>query len=336
MYRSAVFALLFVFFGASATLGDEYDTLHQKLGTLPDFKLTDQTGTAVGREQLLGRVCVISVFFSCCIDSCPITQKTMEKMQERFAGCSDILLVSINVFPGRDTPSLITQYAADHHADPAQWLFLHGDKEEIYNLVQKGLLQGLAEDTSGGPGREVVHTPNFLVVDHRGVIRGYVNGTKSEEVMRLEKFVHQLVQAKYFPSVNAGLNAFSGALLVLGFVFIRRRQIVVHKICMLAALLVSSLFLGCYAYYHFAVQDGRPTAFSGEGLMRLLYYGILLSHIVLAAAVAPLALRVTYLGLRDRLAGHITLARWTLPIWLYVSVTGVVVYWMLYHLYPPG
>src|SRR5207253_6272504 len=140
---------------------------------------------------------------------------------------------------------------------------------------------------------------------------------------------------KYFPTVNAGLNGACGVLLVLGYFLIRARQIVAHKVVMLAALAVSAAFLACYLYYHFAVLDGQPTRFTGDGAVRYIYLGILLSHTLLAVAVAPLALRVTYLGLRDRVGNHIALARWTLPLWLYVSVTGVVVYWMLYPLYPP-
>ena len=124
-------------------------------------------------------------------------------------------------------------------------------------------------------------------------------------------------------------------LLLLGYAAIRGRRVLIHQTCMLAALAVSAVFLTSYLYYHFAVLDGQPTRFSGEGAVRTLYLAILLSHTLLAVAVAPLALRVTYLGLRNRLARHITLARWTLPLWLYVSITGVVVYWMLYHLYPP-
>jgi uncharacterized membrane protein YozB (DUF420 family) len=105
---------------------------------------------------------------------------------------------------------------------------------------------------------------------------------------------------------------------------------------MLSALAVSAVFLTCYLYYHFVVLDGKPTRFTGEGWVRPLYFGVLLSHTLLAAAVAPLAVITTVLGLRDRLQRHVRLARWTLPLWLYVSVTGVVVYFMLYHLYPPG
>jgi protein SCO1/2/putative membrane protein len=313
----------------------EYDSLHQTIGAVPDFKLTDQNGNVVQREQMLGKVCVVSVFFSCCTTFCPITQHAMEGLQGKLAGYPDVLLVSINVFPGHDTGSIIADYARDHHADPARWLFLHGGEKEIYDLVQGGFKQGLARNTAAGPGLEVTHPPTLLVVDHRGVIRGYVDGRNPEQVERLEKFVKQLVQAKYLPSVNAGLNGACGVLLVLGFVFIRLRWIAAHKVFMLMALAVSALFLGCYLYYHFAVLDGTPTHFTGEGPVRWTYLTILLSHTLLAALVAPLALRVTYLGLRNRLAGHVRLARWTLPIWLYVSITGVIVYWMLYHLYPP-
>jgi uncharacterized membrane protein YozB (DUF420 family) len=138
------------------------------------------------------------------------------------------------------------------------------------------------------------------------------------------------------PSVNATLNGTSAVLLTLGYAAIRRRRVRLHQACMLTALGVSAAFLACYLYYHFVVKNGRPTPFTGEGWVRATYFAILLSHTVLAAVVAPLALATAYLGLRGRLVRHVRLARWALPIWLYVSVTGVVVYWMLYRLYPSG
>jgi uncharacterized membrane protein YozB (DUF420 family) len=108
---------------------------------------------------------------------------------------------------------------------------------------------------------------------------------------------------------------------------------------MLAALAVSALFLASYLYYHFAVLGGKPTYFSERApdapvWVARLYYGILLSHTLLAVVVAPLALVTAYLGLSGRFKRHVKIARWTLPLWLYVSITGVVVYWMLYRLYP--
>lgn len=138
-----------------------------------------------------------------------------------------------------------------------------------------------------------------------------------------------------FPSINAVLNASCAVLLVAGYVAIRRGQVTLHKSCMLSALGVSAAFLASYLYFHIVVREWQATRFVGPETVRTVYLTILLTHTVLAVIVAPLALVVTYLGLKDRLERHRRLARWTLPIWLYVSVTGVVVYWMLYRLYPP-
>jgi uncharacterized membrane protein YozB (DUF420 family) len=130
------------------------------------------------------------------------------------------------------------------------------------------------------------------------------------------------------PTVNAALNALSAALLVLGFGFIRRRRIAAHRTCMLGAFLVSGLFLASYLTYHWLAG---ATRFTGTGAVRALYFTILISHTVLAAAVVPLAVTTLLLGLRSRVHRHRTVARWTLPVWLYVSATGVAVYWLLYH-----
>jgi uncharacterized membrane protein YozB (DUF420 family) len=141
-----------------------------------------------------------------------------------------------------------------------------------------------------------------------------------------------MIRGENLPAVNAVLNASSGILLVAGYLAIRQRAVRLHKICMLSALGVSAVFLGCYLYYHFVVKDGTPTKFQGTGWIRPTYFTILISHTILAATVAPLAIITAYLGISNRLIRHMKLARWTLPIWLYVSVTGVVVYWMLYQM----
>jgi uncharacterized membrane protein YozB (DUF420 family) len=140
---------------------------------------------------------------------------------------------------------------------------------------------------------------------------------------------------RLLPAVNAGLNSASAVLLVLGWIAIKRRWITVHKGMMLAALVVSGLFLASYLYYHFGVQDPELSKFRGEGWVRPAYFALLISHVILAVVVTPMALVTAYLGLRDRLTAHVRLARWTLPLWLYVSVTGVIVYVMLYQLYLP-
>ncbi len=135
------------------------------------------------------------------------------------------------------------------------------------------------------------------------------------------------------PAVNAALNATSGVLLVLAFRAIRARAIERHRRLMLAAAATSTVFLVSYLVYHAHVGSVR---FTGQGPVRAVYFTILISHTILAAAILPMVLRTLYLGLKRRDDAHRRLARWTFPFWLYVSVTGVVIYVMLYQLYPPG
>ena len=131
------------------------------------------------------------------------------------------------------------------------------------------------------------------------------------------------------PAVNATLNAVSALLLIAGYRLIRQRRIEAHRRTMIAAFATSTLFLISYLIYH-ANVGARP--FTGQGAVRQVYFAVLISHIVLAATVPPLALITLIRGLRARYDTHARLARWTLPIWLYVSVTGVIVYVMLYQI----
>lgn len=138
------------------------------------------------------------------------------------------------------------------------------------------------------------------------------------------------LQISDFPTIDAILNATSAVLLTLGYVFIRRKNVGAHKLCMISAVVTSTLFLACYLTYHYS---HGTTHFTGQGAVRWIYFSVLGSHTVLAAAIVPLVLVTLYRALRERFDLHKRLARWTLPLWLYVSVTGVVVYWMLYRLY---
>ena len=131
------------------------------------------------------------------------------------------------------------------------------------------------------------------------------------------------------PAINATLNATAAILLIWGYVLIRRRSIAAHRKVMLSAFATSSVFLCCYLIYHFNVGS---VPFQGKGAIRTVYLSILLTHTVLAAAVPPLAIITLNRGLRARYDRHKRIARWTLPVWLYVSVTGVVVYMMLYQM----
>jgi len=132
------------------------------------------------------------------------------------------------------------------------------------------------------------------------------------------------------PTVDAILNSTSAVLLVTGFGFIRRKRIASRRACMIAASIVSLLFLVSYVVYH---NEVGFTRFAGTGWIRAVYFIILIPHTVLAAvALVPAVVITLYLALKERFDGHRRIARWTFPIWLFVSITGVVVYWMLYHL----
>ena len=131
------------------------------------------------------------------------------------------------------------------------------------------------------------------------------------------------------PTLNAVLNSTSAILLTTGYVLIRRRRVTQHRVCMLAAFASSMLFLISYLVYHANVGS---VAFTGQGSVRVIYLSILISHVVLAVMILPLALVTLTHALRGRFDRHRRIARWTLPVWLYVSVTGVVVYVMLYRL----
>lgn len=129
------------------------------------------------------------------------------------------------------------------------------------------------------------------------------------------------------PTVNALLNSIAAILLATGYMFVRRRQLAAHRVCMLAAFGTSALFLLSYLIYHFNVGS---VAFTGQGWIRFTYFTILISHVILAVTVLPLALLTLNHAMRERFDRHRNIARLTLPIWMYVSVTGVVVYVMLY------
>jgi len=136
-----------------------------------------------------------------------------------------------------------------------------------------------------------------------------------------------------FPAINATLNGASAVLLLTGRRLIAQRKIQQHRAVMISAVITSSLFLVCYLTYHALLQiyaHGAITRFQGTGLSRPIYFSILLSHTILAVVTVPLVLITLNRGLKARFDKHRAIARWTFPIWLYVSVTGVVIYFMLY------
>lgn len=138
-------------------------------------------------------------------------------------------------------------------------------------------------------------------------------------------------QYAYFPALNATLNGTSAALLLTGRYLIAKKRILAHRACMIAAVVASSLFLGCYLYFHYHVGN---ILFLGTGWIRPVYFSILISHILLAIVIVPLVVVTLIRGFAGRYRTHRAVARWTWPLWMYVSVTGVLVYFMLYHWFP--
>jgi len=135
-----------------------------------------------------------------------------------------------------------------------------------------------------------------------------------------------------FPALNASLNATSAVLMTAGFFCVKSKHILAHRACMLSAISVSTVFLVCYVIYH--LQKGEPTRFGGIGAIRTVYFTMLVSHILLAMAIVPLVLRTVFLALKGRFEQHRAWARWTFPLWYYVSITGVLVYFFLYRWWP--
>ena len=141
-----------------------------------------------------------------------------------------------------------------------------------------------------------------------------------------------MISLHTLPAVNASLNGLAAILLLTGFLFIRAHKIKWHRYCMISAFLCSCAFLILYLAFHFHAGVIR---FGGHGWIRSIYFTLLISHTTLAIVIVPLVVITLCRGLSARFAAHRTIAKWTLPLWLYVSVTGVVVYWLLYVAYKP-
>lgn len=330
-----IVALIIALLPASAR-AEDLPKLFQPIAAVTPFTLTDQNGKPFTPAQLRGKVWIAHVFFTTCTQGCDKTVARMKALQDAIRGKSDLALVSISVNPEVDTPETLALFARDLQAEPGQWTFLTGAPTDVYDVVQKSFFQAAFKDPAAPKEQQITHAFNLLVVDREGNIVGMIDGRDPANVSPLLERMKGLASERYvLPAVNATLNASAAFLLVIGYVAIRRRRIGLHKTCMLAAFACSSVFLASYLYYHFVILRGVSPRLVGPGGIRMVYLAILLTHTILAVAVAPLAIITTYRGLTNQLARHVKLARWTLPIWLYVSITGVIVYAMLYHLYPP-
>jgi protein SCO1/2/putative membrane protein len=328
---------------------------------LGPFELVERSGQRVSQADLADRVCIVSFIFTRCQLSCPRISAVMKSLQDRLEG-SDALLVSLSVDPRHDTPEVLAEYARRFNASPERWWFLTGSRTLIYGLIESKFKLSVMENPApdaGGQAEAIAHSDRLALVD-----RGHVVGLfDSNEPTALKSLVEQAKRKalpawiRGLPAVNASLNSLCALLLLLGWTAIRgqtgvsasqnepmanassRRAIFeqprvrLHLACMVLAVLASSLFLVCYLVYHF---HAGGTPFRGQGTSRWIYFTILISHTFLATfCVVPYVFLTLLRALRRDFASHRLIAATTLPIWLYVSVTGVLIYLLLYHLPVP-
>jgi uncharacterized membrane protein YozB (DUF420 family)/cytochrome oxidase Cu insertion factor (SCO1/SenC/PrrC family) len=321
------------------------------------FRLEERSGRIVTENDLADRVGIASFIFTRCPLSCPRISGVMKGLQGPLAG-SNVLLLSVSVDPEHDTPAVLSEYARRFGAMPDRWWFLTGPKATIHHLIRDRLKLSLTEGIPADPenGTEaIIHSDRLALLD-RGRVVGFFDSNDPKDVeLLIAKARRRALPGwvRILPTVNASLNALSGALLLAGWIMIRRYRLATaqpadqadgvdsapsiwdhpmvkaHIACMISAVGTSTLFLVCYLVYHYRAGS---YAFPQGGLLRVLYLAILLSHTLLATASVPLILITVLRGWRGDLAGHTRFATITFPIWMYVAVTGVVIYLMLYHL----
>ncbi len=304
---------------------------------LGDFRLTERSGRAVGDADLAGRVWVASFIFTNCPLSCPRITSVMKGLQAKLAG-TRVQLVSISVDPDRDTPEVLADYARKFGADADRWWFLTGPKDDLVRLITDRFKLGLVVVTEDErrPGVEaIMHSDRLVLVDRGNRIAGFFDSNDPAKIAALcaeaERRDRRVAAwVRRLPLLNASLNATCTLLLLLGWWLIRMRNVRAHATTMVLAVVTSALFLGSYLFYHY--QAGS-TPFRGTGPIRFVYFTILLSHTLLATfGVVPLLVLTLTRAARWQFDRHARIAKVTLPVWLYVSITGVIVYLMLYQL----
>ena len=311
---------------------DHLDADLRVISRVRGFSLADQTGLCFHRSDLDGGVWVSNFIFTRCVGPCPMMTTRMAELQRDLP--ADIHLVSFSVEPEFDTPEVLSKYAAHYGAQAGRWSFVTGPKQAIFDVCAKDFL-ATVEEVPDQPDVRVLHSLWFFIVDPDGGIRGHYDGSDREALERLRKDAARLRQSLeplgWLATANAVMNGLSALLLVAGFMLIKARKIDAHKACMLSAVVTSILFLVSYLTYHFNVGSVK---FPGEGPVRTLYLGILLSHTVLAVGIVPPVILTLVRAFKGQFDRHRSIARWTLPLWVYVNLTGVIVYIMLYHAYP--
>ncbi len=339
-----------------------------RFGDVPDFTFEDSRGGELSKADLLGAPWIAVPFFLRCTGPCPsITRDIRAKLHDQLEG-TPIRIVSFSIDPELDTPEELRAYAESIGVDPERWLFVRSETEdEMHSFIKGGLMVPLQRNEDvDDPGQAITHGTRMPVIDAEGKVAGLYelrdpalgeNGLPLAEAAPILEGRYGLVVARArslagldyvwplpstghgsrIPLLNAVLNGTSFLLLIAGIFAIKSGNKKTHEHLMKLAFLFSAAFLGFYLYYHFKVQpiQGGATPYNGTGAIKTAYLIMLLTHIVLAVVNLPMVLRTFWLAHKEDWERHKRMAKWTFPIWAYVSLTGVLVYLMLYPFNPP-
>jgi len=305
-------------------------------GEVAPFDFEERRGRRVTREDLRGEPWLAAFVFTRCATICPAMTLELSRAHQALEGL-ELHVVAVSVDPAHDTPEVLSEYASHFEGgDSERWLFLRGEEEATHGFIRESFKLGVERVEDADPGLAISHSSKLVTIDAEGKIRGYYDGTQPAEVdravARMRFLAGRAPQASILPTVNACLNGLAALLLVLGLLAIRTGERERHALLMRLAFLVSAAFLASYLYYHTVVipAQGGPTRFEGEGAAKALYLLLLATHVIGAVVNLPMVLRTLWLAHKERWEEHKWWARKTLPLWLYVSVTGVLVYWALY------
>ena len=293
------------------------------LSQVNDFALTSQNNSKITLKQLKGSVWVADFVFTACSGICPAMSTHMSKLSKSFEMHNDVHMVSISVNPENDSPDVLNKYSKKYDAND-HWIFLTGPRDDIQKLA--------VESFKIGDMKEIMfHSAMFVLVDRKGRIRGYYDSGDQNRIKDLYTDLSRLrdeLDIPLMPSINASLNGLAGIFLLLGFIAIRRKDRQQHKRMMLAAIVSSGLFLSCYLYYHSTTH--LLTTYQGNRIWRSIYFFVLSTHTPLAVLILPFIFLAVKYALKGEFDKHVRITKWLYPTWMYVSVTGVLVYLMLY------
>jgi protein SCO1/2/putative membrane protein len=244
------------------------------------------------------------------------------------------------VDPEHDTPEVLADYAQRFGAERDRWWFLTGPPADVLDLIVRRFKLGVSLNGRMDPSRgaeAIAHSDRLALVDRGNKVVSYFDSNDPVDIDQLVERAQQLDSGGWvqrLPAINATLNTACALFLITGWTFIRTGRVKAHVACMLAAVSASILFLASYLVYHYYVGS---VAFRGVGPVRYVYFTVLLSHTALATlGVVPLVSLTLARAARREFDRHARIAKVTFPIWLYVSLTGLVVYLMLYNLEVPG